>query len=236
MTKWAEDKLKKLEKTDLCGFIFKTRSPSSGMQGVKIYNEKGMPLNQKGIGVFAKAFMEHFPLLPVEDEGRLHDDAIRENFIERVFVYKRWMDLVEQDLSIKKIVGFHAAHKYLIMAHSPERLRRLGEIVADAKNYNFDVLKKTYKHELFDVLKIKSSMKKNVNVLYHMTGYFKKKLSLDEKKEIVEIIEQYHKKYLPLIVPITIIKHYTMKYNEEYLKNQVYLNPHPVELMLRNHV
>ncbi len=235
MVSWAEGRVGELARLDLCGFVFKTGSPSSGMQSVKLYNEKGFAA-KKGVGMFAKVFMRAFPLMPVEDDGRLHDPALRENFIERLFVYKRWQDLLKVSKTIKGLVEFHTDHKLLIMAHSPKTLSLLGKIVAKAKDYTKEDLFKDYGETLLTGLKAQASVKKNTNVLQHILGHFRKELSGDEKKEALEVIEDYHKGYVPLMVPIVLLQHYVRKYDKEYLKRQYYLNPHPVELMLRNHV
>ncbi|MDZ7331375.1 MAG: DUF523 and DUF1722 domain-containing protein [candidate division KSB1 bacterium] len=235
MLTWAKMRLDQLEKENLCGYIFKSKSPSSGMQGIKVYDKNGVP-SKKGVGVFARAFMERFPLMPVEDEGRLNDARLRENFIERVFVYKRWLNYVQNDGSRKGLVDFHTDHKLLIMAHSPKHLSELGKLVAQAKEIEPKELQNQYLTTLMTGLKLHATVKKNVNVLQHCMGYFKKQLSADEKQELLEVIGNYHKGLIPLIVPITLLNHYVRKYNEPYLKRQYYLNPHPIELMLRNHV
>jgi uncharacterized protein YbgA (DUF1722 family) len=235
MLKWAKKKLGELEKEDLSGFIFKSRSPSSGMQGVKIYALSGMA-TQKGIGIFARAFMDRYSSLPVEDDGRLQDPGIRENFIERVFIYRRWFEFKDQGGSIGGLVAFHTEHKLLIMSHSIKHLRELGALVSNAKKYQRPVLLEQYFQVLMDGLRLRSTVKKHVNVLQHMAGYFKQQLSSDEKQELLDVIGQYHKGLVPLIVPITLIRHYVRKFDEPYLKRQYYLNPHPMELMLRNHV
>jgi len=233
MTEWAAEKVKELEGRNLCGFVFKTRSPSSGMRGVKIYTTSGMP-SRTGRGLFAARFMKHFPLIPVEDEGRLHDMKIRENFIERVFVYHRWRALTAEGPTPGKLVDFHTRHKYLIMAHSPEHLRRLGRLVAEGMIRRG--LYAEYLEVLMEGLKRTATIRKNVNVLQHIMGYFKNILAADEKQEILELISRYHKGYVPLVVPLVLLQHYVRKYDEPYLCDQVYLSPHPVELMLRNHV
>jgi uncharacterized protein YbgA (DUF1722 family)/uncharacterized protein YbbK (DUF523 family) len=235
MEKWTAQKLPRLAKEELCGFVFKARSPSSGMRDVKVYTEAGQP-GGKGIGLFARAFMEQFPEIPIEDEGRLHDAGLRENFIERIFVFSRWKQITRKTLSIKALIDFHTHHKLLVMCHSPKLLRELGRIVANAKDKSTGTVYESYFDNLMDALKLKATVKKNVNVLQHMMGYFKKVLSQDEKRELLEIIAQYHRALTPLIVPVTLINHYVRKYDESYLKRQVYLNPHPAELMLRNHV
>ncbi|MFP3869374.1 MAG: YbgA family protein [Syntrophobacteria bacterium] len=235
MVAWARRRVQELEKEDLCGFIFKSNSPSSGMERVRIYNEKGIP-RKKGVGVFARVFMEHFSLLPFEEEGRLHDTRLRENFIERVFALKRWRDLLKRNRSRGNLVAFHTEHKLLILSHSPKHHRTMGKLVAEASGIPTPQLYSQYQSLLMEALKLKTTVKKNINVLQHMMGYFKKQLSADEKQELLEIIEQYRQGYVPLIVPLTLVKHYVRKYDQPYLKRQVYLNPHPVELKLRNHV
>jgi uncharacterized protein YbbK (DUF523 family)/uncharacterized protein YbgA (DUF1722 family) len=199
MLQWAGKRVEELAAENLCGFIFKSKSPSSGMERVKVYTDNGMPGSNRGVGLFARAFMARFPLVPVEEEGRLHDGALRENFIEHIFALKRWRQVAEEKKSRGQLVAFHTAHKLQVMA-----------------------------------LSRKATVKKNVNVLQHMAGYFKKQLSRDEKQELQEVITQYHKGYTPLIVPITLFNHYVRKYDQEYLQKQSYLNPHPIELKLRN--
>jgi len=235
MLTWAEKKLKVLEQEHLSGFIFRSKSPSSGIGGVKVYTPSGMP-SRRGTGIFGNAYMQHFPLIPVIDDGRLHDPGLRENFTERVFVYRRWKELTDRGLSIKDLVNFHTEHKLLILAHSQKHNSVLGQLVATSKKRDLQDLLSEYFNLLMEGLRLLSTAKKNTNVLLHITGYFKKQLSPDDKKELLEVIEHYHKGHVPLIVPITLIKHYVRKFNEPYLKKQYYLNPHPIELMLRNHV
>ena len=235
MVRWAEKRVVEIEEEDLCGFIFKSDSPSSGMERVRVYNEKGMPV-KKGIGMFAKIFMEHFPLLPVEDEGRLHDPELRENFIERIFISKRWREALTQKESRGIVVNFHTKHKLLILSHSPKHYQTMGKLVAKAKELSIKELYQQYQTILMETLQLKTTPKKNANVLQHMMGYFKEQLSADEKRELLEVIDNYRQEYIPLIVPITLVQHYVRKYDQPYLKEQVYLNPHPVELQLRNHV
>ncbi|MDY6987053.1 MAG: DUF523 and DUF1722 domain-containing protein [Thermodesulfobacteriota bacterium] len=235
MLTWAHGRVRQLEKEDLCGFIFKSNSPSSGMERVRVYNEKGMPV-KKGVGIFARAFMEHFPLVPVEEEGRLHDPKLRENFIERVFVFRRWRGLLGEPKSRGRLVAFHTRQKLLLLSHSPKHYKEMGKLVAGVKAVAITEAYDTYQGLLMDALRLKTTVKKNANVLQHMMGYFKKELSSDEKQELLEIIDQYREQYVPLMVPITLMNHYVRKYDQPYLKEQYYLNPHPVELQLRNHV
>lgn len=235
MEEWIPGKLKQLEKEQLCGFIFQKNSPSSGLYRIKVYNEKGMG-EKKGVGIFARAFTKQFPYLPVEDDGRLHDPMLRENFIQRIFVEYRWKNLLAAGPSRSDLVSFHTQHKLLLMAHSPSLMRELGAIVAHISEGSLDSVYDAYYDKLISCLKLPSTIKKNVNVLQHIAGYFKKQLSTDEKKEIGEIINSYHQHTVPLIVPVTIMNHYIRKYKEEYLGGQYYLHPHPDELALRNHV
>ena len=206
------------------------------MERVKVYKDAGMP-QKNGVGVFARIFMEHFPLMPVEEEGRLHDPLIRENFIDRIFTLKRWVESVETGKSRARLVDFHTRHKMLIIAHSEKHERIMGRMVAQGGNRSsLDGDYAQYQALLMEALRLKATPKKNANVLQHMMGYFKQQLSADEKKELIEIIDQYRLESLPLIVPVTLIGHYVRKYDQPYLKMQVYLNPHPLDLQMRNHV
>jgi uncharacterized protein YbgA (DUF1722 family)/uncharacterized protein YbbK (DUF523 family) len=235
MTHWAKQRVKELARENLCGFIFKSDSPSSGMIRVKVYSEKGMP-HKKGVGLFARAFMAHFPLIPVEDDGRLHDLKIRENFIERIFTLKRWRDSVINSPGLGNLVDFHSRQKLLLLSHSQKHYRLMGKIVAEGKKISCNDLYRQYERLLMEALSVKTTVKKNVNVLQHLMGYFKKQLSAAEKQELLEVFNQYRDEYVPLIVPITLINHYVRKYDQPYLKMQTYLNPHPLELKLRTHV
>lgn len=235
MLTWARTRVKELEGKELCGFIFKSDSPSSGMERVKVYNDKGMA-EKKGIGMFARVFMEHFPLIPVEEEGRLHDPKLRENFIERIFTLKRWRELRSQKEGLGGIVDFHTRNKLLVLAHGEKHYRAMGKLVAAGKTIPIKSLYEQYETLLMEALGLKTTAKKNSNVLYHLMGYFKNELSADEKQELLEIFDQYQAGYIPLIVPVTLINHYVRKYRQPYLAKQTYLNPHPVDLQLRNHV
>jgi uncharacterized protein YbgA (DUF1722 family)/uncharacterized protein YbbK (DUF523 family) len=231
MTNWANRRISELEKEGLSGFVFKSGSPSSGMERVRVYTEAGT-FSKTGSGIFARIFMERFPLLPVEDEGRLHDPELRENFIERIFVYKRWRDC---EKSASGLVDFHTRHKLLILSHSESIYRDLGKLVARAGTIPPETLAGQYEKGLMDAWRLKATSRKNSNVLEHMLGYFKKDLSFMEKQELLDIISNYRRGIIPLIVPVTLLAHYVRKYDKEYLKDQVYLNPHPLELQLRNH-
>jgi uncharacterized protein YbgA (DUF1722 family)/uncharacterized protein YbbK (DUF523 family) len=234
MQSWARQRLDRLEGQDLCGFIFKKDSPSSGLMRVKVYNDKGMP-EKKGVGMFARAFTERFPRVPAEEEGRLHDPRLRENFIERVFTLQRWRQALKEGPTQGRLVDFHTQHKLLLMAHSPAHYQALGRMVAAGRKEAPEELFDRYEQGLLEALSLKATVKKHVNVLQHMLGYFKKELSADEKQEMLTLIDRYRQELVPLVVPVTLINHYVRKYGQSYLASQVYLNPHPVELKLRNH-
>lgn len=235
MKKWIEKKIPEIKEAGLDGFIFKSKSPSSGIGGVKIYSERGMPV-RKGAGIFGGAVTRAFPLMPCEDDGRLHNPNLRENFIERVLVYSRWNDYMKTGISIRGLVDFHTCLKFLVMAHSPRHYGMLGRMVADAKKAKLTRLHEDYINLLMEGLKLLATVKKNANVLHHVMGYFKKNITSGEKSELLEIIDNYHKGFVPLVVPVTLLNHHARKYDEKYLKEQFYLKPHPAELMLRNHV
>ena len=235
MAEWAKRRVGELEKEDLCGYIFKGGSPSSGMERVKVYDRNGVP-SKVGVGLFARIFMNHFTLLPVEEEGRLHDPRLRENFIERIFALKRWRDGLKEKQSLKALIAFHTRNKLLLLAHSPQHHRQMGKLVAAGKELPLRELYARYQDIFLEALRLKTTNKKHTNVLMHMLGYFKEQLSAAEKQEMLELIEQYRLESLPLVVPMTMMSHYVRKYDETYLKEQTYLQPHPAELNLRNHV
>ncbi|MBN2781263.1 MAG: DUF523 and DUF1722 domain-containing protein [Candidatus Marinimicrobia bacterium] len=235
METFVKKRLDLLAAEDLRGFVFKSKSPTSGMRGVKIYTDKGFP-SKSGSGVFAREFMKRFPDVPVEDEGRLHDAGIRENFIERLFAYDRWRTFAVTDGSVPGLIRFHTRHKYLLMAHSPALLREAGKIVAAAAKTTLQDDLAAYQSLLTKFFSLNATVKKHVNVLQHIMGYFKNTLSADEKQELLEIIDKYARNYVPLVVPIVLLQHYVRKYQEPYLSTQYYLQPHPDELKLRNHV
>jgi uncharacterized protein YbgA (DUF1722 family)/uncharacterized protein YbbK (DUF523 family) len=234
MLRWTRRRVRELEREDLSGFIVKGASPSCGLKGVKVYNEQGVP-KASGAGLFVRVFMDHFPLLPVEDEGRLHDLSLRENFIERVFTTKRWREFLGRKRSRGALVQFHAEHKLLILSHSPGYYRRMGRLVAQGAGMPIGALYQAYQQLLVEAFRLKATPAKHYNCLQHITGYFKKQLSSDSRQELLEVIEHYREGHVPLIVPITLINHFVRLFDEPYLQQQYYLHPHPLELRLRNH-
>ena len=229
------NRIAQLMELDLSGYVFKKGSPSCGIERVRLYNEHGVP-SRNGVGLFARAFIEQFPLIPVEEEGRLCEPTLRENFIERVFCYRRWQDLVQSGVTRQTLVRFHTIHKYLLLAHSPQQYEALGRLVGQAQQHRPKELTSQYGELFMKALAVKATVRKHVNVLQHILGYFKERLGSREKAELLVVIGDYHQGLTPLIVPLTLIKHYVQTYEIDYIRDQVYLNPHPKELMLRNHV
>jgi len=217
----------------ISGFILKRASPSCGMERVKVYAPDGRSID-KAAGAFAEELMRALPLLPVEEEGRLGDPGLRENFIMRVFVYHRWQQLLRSRLSAKKLIDFHADHKYLVMAHNQAAYKRLGSLLADAGAQDLKALSQRYIEELMGALRRPATRRGHANVLQHLLGYLKNRLDREDKAEMLELIEQYRDGLVPLVVPVTLLKHHFRRHPHEYIERQVYLSPHPHELMLRN--
>lgn len=206
------------------------------MKRVRVDNTHGIPV-RSGVGVFARTFMAHFPLVPVEEEGRLNDPVIRESFIERIFCYRRWQAVMCSDrLTRGELIKFHTRHKLLLLSHGRNHYDALGQLVGNAKQYGAAELARRYGTEFMNVLKTAPTPRKHVNVLQHVLGHFKSVLDKLEKEELLGVIEDYHHGIVPLVAPLTLIKHYIERFDVTYLKDQVYLNPFPKELKLRNHV
>ncbi len=235
MQGWVNQKLKKLEQYDLSGFVFKSKSPSSGLKNVKIYQDNGIPL-KNGMGLFARAFTEKFPYVPVEEEGRLHDSKLRENFLEQVFVYKRWQDYMADDSTLAGLEIFHRRHKYLLITHSESGYLELDEIVHEGRHMPLAEVQALYLHKLMYTMTIHSSTTKNANTMHDIMEHFKTMLTHDEKIELIDQIDVYQKGYAPLIVPVVLLQHYVRKYNLSALNEQYFLFQYPNELCLRNRV
>ncbi|MCP5051849.1 MAG: DUF523 and DUF1722 domain-containing protein [bacterium] len=234
MLQWSGKQLERLDREGLCGYVFKSKSPSCGLARVKLYrNNKVIP--GRGGGIFAHAFTRRFPLLPVEEEGRLRDIELRENFIVRVFTVHRWRKGVKEDPTVARLMDFHTRNKLIYMAHHPQLAGELGRLTAKAAKIPMEELLHSYETLMMKCLEYKATGRKNANVLYHIMGYFKKHLEPDEKQELIETIENYRLTYLPLVAPLTLLKHYVRKYRVSCLEDQYYLDPHPMELKLRNH-
>lgn len=216
----------------LCGYVVKKSSPSCGMERVKVY-DNGHPVNM-GEGIYTKRMMENFPNLPVEEEGRLEDPVIRENFIGRVIFYSRWRLLLEDGLTLHGLTSFHAQHKLLFMSHDQDLCRSLGADIAKIREADLQDFIPQYISRAMDLMKIKASIGNHVNVLQHIQGYLKKHLDSEDKQELNESIEDYRLGRLPLIVPITLLRHHFKRHPNAYIENSVYMKPHPKELMLLN--
>jgi uncharacterized protein YbgA (DUF1722 family)/uncharacterized protein YbbK (DUF523 family) len=232
MERYAERQVAAL--SDLCGFILKKNSPSCGMERVKVFNENGSHAERKGIGVFARILMHRLPLLPVEEEGRLNDAVLRENFINRIYVMQRWRTLIDGGISAAGLIEFHTAHKYLVMAHSQAAYQRLGRLLSNLAQPDIQVLSGAYIEELMHTLKRRVSRKRHVNVLQHIMGYLKRRIDSGDKQELSENIQAYRQSEVPLVVPITLLRHYFRRHPDAYMAKQVYLQPHPDKLGLRN--
>ena len=235
MRKYAHRRLDKLDALDLCGYILKKDSPSCGLMRVKVWNRKGMP-TRNGQGLFAAALVARFPRLPVEEEGRLSDPRLRENFIERVFAYARLKALFRARWTVGQLVAFHASHKLLLLAHAPDAYGRLGRLVAGAKTADRRVLRAEYEAGVMDGLAVLATRGRHVNVLQHMAGYLRDGLDAASRDELQQAIADYRAGLVPLVVPITLVRHHVRHLDVRYLAGQAYLEPHPKELMLRNHV
>ena len=219
---------------DLSGYLLKSKSPSCGMARVKVYGEPGRAPRAVGVGIYARSLMEALPLLPVEEEGRLNDPALRENWIERVYAYHRWQRLTASRMTPRKLVEFHAAHKLVLMAHGPVHYRALGQLVAAAGSRPLGALTAEYIAGFMAALRHPATRKRHTNVLMHLMGYLKRVLDGEDKAELLEIFERYRTGELPLIVPITLLRHHFRRHPHPYVAGQVYLDPYPDELLLRN--
>jgi uncharacterized protein YbgA (DUF1722 family) len=234
MQDWVARRVVELEQEDLCGYLFKSRSPSSGMENVKVYNDRG-GFAGKAPGMFAKGFMAHFPTLPCEDEGRLNDPDLRENFIERVFTLWRFRQAVRTSPTLGTLMTFHARNKLLIQSHHETLMRQMGRELAGLRTREARAYIPQYEARLMRALKTLATVRKHTNILQHMLGYLRNVVDDADRKELAGIIGDYHRELVPLIVPVTMLRHYVEKHGIVYLKDQYYLSPHPIELKLRNH-
>ena len=235
MQRYAERKVAALARADLDGYVLKKNSPSCGMERVKVYAPNGQAA-AKGTGIFAAVLRERMPSLPVEDEGRLNDPVLRENFIERLFAYRRLKDFFAARWTVGGLVAFHTAQKFALLAHSTAAYQRLGRLVASAKTWDRAELRAEYERQFMTTLAAPATAKKHTNVLMHMLGHFRDRLDKSSRDELLSLIDDYRQGLVPLVVPITLIRHHVRTLEVAYLADQVYLEPHPRELMLRNHV
>lgn len=235
MAAWCERRVEELAAMDLDGYVLKSKSPSCGMERVKVYHEPGQS-PRMGRGMFAEALMQRLPLLPVEEEGRLNDPHLRESFIVRVFCHHRWRAVTRQPFAMSRLVEFHTRHKLLLMSRSEQHMRELGRLVANAKRRKPEPLLEDYATTFFEGMKRRATARKHTNVLQHVAGYLKDRIDDWDRRELHDVIDRYRRGELPLIVPMTLLRHYVDKLGVEYVEDQHYLRPHPAELMLLNHV
>jgi uncharacterized protein YbgA (DUF1722 family)/uncharacterized protein YbbK (DUF523 family) len=236
MRAWSARRLDDLSRRELSGYVLKKDSPSCGMERVRVHRPaRGVPARD-GRGLFAAALLDRFPLLPVEEEGRLSDPKLRESFIERVFAYRRLRSLFQGRWTLGALVRFHTAHKLQLLAHSPPAYRELGTLVAEGKRRERSELRALYERGFMRALGVAATRGRHANVLQHMLGYFKEAVDTGSRAELAALIDDYRAGLVPLIVPIALIRHHVRRLGVEYLDGQVYLEPHPNELMLRNHV
>jgi uncharacterized protein YbgA (DUF1722 family)/uncharacterized protein YbbK (DUF523 family) len=218
----------------LCGYILKKGSPSCGMERVRLY--KGEIPDRIGVGLYAERLMQNLPDLPVEEEGRLEDPVLRENFIQRVYIYSRWQKLMTQTVTTQSLTLFHARHKYIFMSHNQLMAKQLGAWLAENHKTDLATLTRQYLSKMMTLLKQPATRKNHVNTLQHIQGYLKNHLSADDKLELTTNISQYRKGLLPLIVPITLLRHHFRHYPNKYISDSYYMQPHPAELMLLNNL
>lgn len=236
MESWARSAMAQIDGWKLHGFVLKRASPSCGLFRVKVMNAKGMP-EHKGQGVFARELAARFPLMPMEEEGRLCDSVLRENFVERLFVNQRWQALLDEDPTPRGLVRFHTRHKLSLLAHDPEIYRELGRLVADAGRAEWAELTRAYGERMFAGLIRPASRGRHRNVLHHLMGFVKDRLTAVDKAELLETIDDYAAGLAPLLVPVTLLKHHLRRGEApDWVHEQYYLEPYPKELMLRSHV
>ncbi len=219
---------------DICGYIFMQKSPSCGLERVKVYTEKGAPVDGGGRGIYAQAFCERHPNLPVEEDGRLNDPVLRENFITRVFAYAAWQDLLKAGITRRALTEFHSRYKYQLMANDPVQYKALGNLLGNMGRSDPNEIAPQYFSDLMAALKKPATRRTHTNVLQHLSGYLKQTLSAPDKQEVQQLITQYHQGIVPLIVPLTLLKHHFRQHPDPYVALQVYMQPHPENLSLRN--
>ncbi len=220
--------------TDICGYIFMQKSPSCGLERVKVYQDGGRPAELSGRGIYANAFCAAHPDLPAEEDGRLNDPVLRENFLTRVYAYSAWQDLLKEGLTRRSLTEFHARYKYLLMAHHPVQYKTLGNLLGSLGKNPPQAIAAQYFSELMKALKKCATRRTHTNVLQHISGYLKQSISREDKQEMQQLIGQYLHGVVPLVVPLTLLKHHFRLHPDPYIARQVYLQPHPENLSLRN--
>ncbi len=231
MARYSKETASQLSQKKLCGYVVCANSPTCGMERVKVYKENSA--RKEGVGLYTSNLMEAMPWLPIEEDGRLNDPALKENFVNRVFSLHDFYCSMGEEPTVRKIIEFHSRYKLTLMAHHPEAYKEMGRLVADVKSYPIDKFFTIYRLALMKALQQQASRKNNTNVLMHVRGYFKRSLSKTQKQEIGRLIEDYRKGELPLVAPLVLLKHYLSSYPNDYLSSQAYFDPYPQELRLR---
>ena len=231
MMDYSKSKVAELSSTELCGYIVCAKSPTCGMERVKVYKKGGA--ENIGVGLYTQELMKQMPWLPVEEDGRLNDPVLKENFITRIYTLRDFYDSMDGEPTAGKIVAFHSRYKLTLMAHHPQSYKELGRLVATIKEYDIDTFYQKYRVGLMNAVSHRASRKNNTNVLMHLQGYFKRDLAKEQKAELSGVIEEYRQGTLPLLAPLTLIKHYLAAYPDAYLSEQKFLQPHPQEMRLR---
>ncbi len=216
--------------SDISGYIFKKDSPSCGMERVKVYSPEGHFVHKDGVGIYAKVIKEHFPHMPMEEEGRLNDVNLRESFLTRVYLYNDWQSMLKEGVTPHGLVNFHTSQKYLFMAHNQQVARHLGQMVAKAGTADINELVEEYIALAMQVLKKQPDRKRHTNALQHIMGYLRKQIDRDDRQELLHSIMSFHKGEVPLVMPLTLLKHHFSKHPNDYIAKQSYLSPFPVEL------
>lgn len=236
MADWARSRVRQLEAMDLCGYILKKDSPSCGMTRVKVYGREGTAPSKSGRGIFAAELLDRLTALPVEEEGRLHDPRLRENFFVRVFAYRRLKSLFAKGWRIRDLVAFHSTEKLLLRAHDPQGHRALGQLVAATREHSREDLAAEYSRGYMAILGKMATTRKVFAVLQHTVGHLRKQLDDGSRHELLSVCEDYRRQLVPLVVPLTLIQHHARHHGVTYLEEQSFLSPHPKEMLLRNHV
>jgi len=235
MRAWAEQRVEQIAKMDLSGYVLKKDSPSCGMERVRVYDQNGSP-GRDGRGIFAEVLMERLPLLPVEEDGRLHDAKLRENFFERAYAYDRLRKLFAEGWTRGDVVRFHSREKLLLLSHDPKSCSELGRLVAAVKSHDREEFAERYQRLFMGALAKKASPGRQINVLEHIAGYFSEKVEAPERAEIVAHLKDFRQGFVPLAVPLALLRHHVSRFKLEYIASQSYFNPHPKELSLRSHL
>ena len=232
MKEFSEQKVNQLSELD--GFIFKKNSPSCGVFRVPVVIHQNGMREKRGIGIFAESFQQRYPLIPIEEEGRLNDAMLCENFFERVYAYKRWKAINKTKNSVQDLIEFHSRHKLMLMARGSKYYQELGRMVAGSTVKDLTERREKYIKRFMEVMKITSIPGRQVNVLQHIMGYLKHSLSAEDKQELLAVFESYRLKQIPLVTPLTLLRHHLRVNRQQYISMQHYLAPFPEQLGLRS--